>query len=43
MGRYDNIHGDEDQLEYIDSLIKELKEYDQEEQGVQEWKDSRED
>jgi hypothetical protein len=41
MGRFDNIHGDEDEIEYENQRIEETKYYEREEEGIEEWKTSR--
>lgn len=41
MGRFDNVHGDEDEIEYEFRRNEELRDYDREEQGIEEWKASR--
>jgi hypothetical protein len=41
MGRYDNIHGDEDEIEWEYRKNQELIDYDREEQEIEEWKASR--
>lgn len=43
MGRFDSIHGDEDELELDYQRIKDRQEHDKEEQGIEEWKSSRTD
>jgi hypothetical protein len=41
MCRFDNIHGDEDEIEYEYRRIQEIKEYDREEEEIEEWQLSR--
>lgn len=41
MGRFDNIHGDEDEIDYEYRSIQELREYEAEENAIEEWKTSR--
>ena len=43
MGRFDNVHGDEDEIEYEYRRIEELREYDREEHAIEERKLSRTD
>lgn len=41
MGRFDNIHGDEDEIEWEKQQIRDARDYDDEENAIEEWKTSR--
>ena len=43
MGRFDNLHGDENEIEWEYRRNEEMRDYDREEQGIEEWKLSRTD